>query len=136
MRRKSRTRPSVLRLELLESRLVLSGSVGVTEAFDTTAVGGLPAGWSQYSSTGAQAFAVSADRSLSPDHSLTANSPKTSGLAARAWVQGQQSSDVRVGASVYVDSLIPARVLARGSGLDTSSPSFYAASLTRGKASS
>jgi hypothetical protein len=132
MRRKTRTRSSVLRLELLESRLVLSGSVGVTEAFDGSVVGGLPAGWSQYSSTGAQAFAVSADRSLSPDHSLSASSPTTSGLSARAWVQGQQSADVRVGASVYVDSLIPARVLARGSGLDTNGPSYYAASLTRG----
>src|SRR5438445_11720188 len=99
MRRKSRTRSSVLRLELLESRLVLSGSVGVAEAFDASAVGGLPAGWSQYSSTGAQAFAVSADRSLSPDHSLTASSPTTTALAPRAVVQGQQSAHVRVGAS-------------------------------------
>ena len=32
----------------------------------------------------------------------------------------------------YLDSLIPARVFVRGSNLDTATPTYYAASITRG----
>jgi hypothetical protein len=39
---------------------------------------------------------------------------------------------VRVSASVFASTLIPAQVFARGNGLGTAAPSYYAVSLTRG----
>src|SRR5947199_32198 len=41
-------------------------------------------------------------------------------------------ADVEVTAAVQLNSLIPAQVLARGSGLNTATPTYYALSLTRG----
>src|SRR5262249_16766891 len=39
---------------------------------------------------------------------------------------------VQVSASVFANALAPAGVLARGTGLDTTTPTYYAATLTRG----
>jgi hypothetical protein len=56
----------------------------------------------------------------------------SSSLAARAWVAAPQPADVQVSASVRLDSLIPAQVLARGSSLNGAKPSYYALSVSRG----
>src|SRR5206468_11278997 len=43
-----------------------------------------------------------------------------------------QPADVQVGAAVYLNSLIPAQLLARGTNLNTAAPTYYALALTRG----
>src|SRR5207253_1370144 len=40
--------------------------------------------------------------------------------------------DVQVGSDIYLDSLVPAQVVVRAQGLAGDSPSYYAASITRG----
>jgi hypothetical protein len=125
-----RFRP-VLFLEELEPRLAPTGSLGIEESFDTTAPGSLPAGWSQWSSTGANAFAVSSAQSLSPPNSLAISS-SASGMNARSWVSIAQPANEEVSAAVYLSSLIPVEVLARGSNLNTATPTYYAVSVTQG----
>jgi hypothetical protein len=110
---------------------VQSASSGLSESFDTTAVGALPTGWAQWSSTGQAAFAATSAQSLSPPNGLGMNAPSSS-LAARAWVAAPQPADVQVSASVYLNTLIPAQVLARGSNLNGSTPSYYAVAISRG----
>jgi hypothetical protein len=118
-------------MEVLESREAPCASLGISESFDGTAPGGLPADWSQWSSTGAAAFAVSATRAFSAPNGLAATASLSS-LSARAWLDAAQPADLQVNAAVYVDSLIPAQVLARGMALDTSAASYYAVAVTRG----
>jgi hypothetical protein len=128
-----RLRPAPPRLETLEPREAPCASLGTLESFDTTAVGSMPAGWSQWSSvTGTNAFAVSSAESLSPPNSLAISSPTTSGLNARAWVNTAQPANEEVNAAVYLNSPIPVEILARGNNLDTTTPSYYAVSITRG----
>jgi hypothetical protein len=103
----------------------------VSENFDTTAVGALPAGWSQFSSTGSTVFGVAAGPALSPPNSLAAVAT-ISQTSAAAWLQAGQPNDVEVSAAVYVNTLIPAEIVARGSSLNTTTPSYYALTLTRG----
>jgi hypothetical protein len=127
-----RLRPVILRLEELESRLAPTASLGIEESFDTTAPGSLPAGWSQWSSTGANAFAVSSAQSLSAPNSLAISSPTASGMNARSWVNTAQPASEEVSAAVYLNSLIPIEVLDRGSNLNTTAPTYYAVAVTRG----
>src|SRR5262249_36515843 len=54
---------AVPQLEQLESREVPTTSGATTEAFDGTAVGALPAGWSQWTTNGAPVFSVTASPS-------------------------------------------------------------------------
>ncbi len=121
----SGVRPQV---EMLEPRELLSA--GVAESFDTTAVGGLPAGWSQWSSGGGNAFAVTAAAAVSKPNALgvTAATP----VSARAWYGAAQPADVLVSADVDLTQQIPAQVFARGSGLAGTAPSYYALSVSRG----
>jgi hypothetical protein len=128
----NRRRVVTPRLEALEPREAPCASLGTAESFDTTAPGGLPAGWSQWGSTGTNAFAVSSAQSLSPPNSLAVSSPAVSGLNARSWLDTTQPADVQVNAAVYLNTPIPAEVLARGTGLNTTTPSYYAASVAQG----
>jgi hypothetical protein len=118
-------------VQLLESRLAPSASPLGLETFDTTPLGSLPSGWSQWSGNCSAAFAVSGARSLSPANGL-ALSAGISTLVARSWPNAVAPADVQVAAAVYLDTLIPAQVIARGSGLNTAAASYYALSLTRG----
>jgi hypothetical protein len=98
--------------------------------FDSDPIGSLPPGWSQWTNTGDTGFAVTDQRSLTTPHGL-----QTSGgsdLEARAWLTQDMPADVQVGSSFYLDSLVPAQLVVRGQGLDGDSPSYYAASVTRG----
>src|SRR5688500_13454692 len=94
-----RLRPVRLRLEELEPRL----APATMESFDSSAVGTLPAGWSQWSSNGTSAFAVAASQAESAPNSLAANSPTASSLTARSWVDTAQPADAQVEAAVYLN---------------------------------
>src|SRR5579875_194303 len=127
-----RLRPAPLRLEELEPRLAPTASLGLEESFDTTAPGSLPAGWSQWSSKGTNAFAVTSTQSLSPPNSLAITSTVVSGLNARSWVNTAQPANEEVSAAVYLNSLIPTEILDRGSNLNSTTPSYYGVSVARG----
>ncbi len=122
-----------LSVEALETREMLAvdplnpSHVLAWQSFDHTNLGALPTGWSQGSSTGS--FAVSTHHSS--DHGAGLASSGMSGQTARTWISASQPADIGVSAAVYVDSLIPAEVLVRGSNLDSANPSYYAVSVTR-----
>ncbi len=100
------------------------------ESFDQQPTGGLPAGWTQGSSEGAASFRISPQTALTlPNGLLSSGGSK---VTARAWFEQPCSADVQVSAAVYLSSLIPAHVLARGTDLHTTAPSYYAAVVTRG----
>ncbi|HEY8505695.1 MAG TPA: hypothetical protein VIL46_14015, partial [Gemmataceae bacterium] len=120
-----RVRPHV---ELLEERDLPSGLF--LETFEAPAAPELPPGWSQWSSLGTPAFATSAAKSAGGSQSALANG--RSDLTARLWRDGAVPADTAVGATVLADSLIPLQVIARGRGLDTDRPTYYAAEVTRG----
>src|SRR5262245_57707517 len=103
MQTTKRPRPLPL-LEALEPRNDPCASLGNGESFDSAPPGQLPAGWSQWSSTGTNAFAVSSSRALSAPSSLAASSPLASGLNARAWLDAAQPADVQVDAAVYLNT--------------------------------
>jgi hypothetical protein len=117
--------------EHLETREAPSATPWASESFDSTAVGSLPAGWSQWGSDGKVDAAVSAAQSLSPSNSL-AISTASSSASSRAWLNQVAPADVQVSAAVDLTSLIPAQVLARGSNLGTATPSYYAVAISRG----
>jgi hypothetical protein len=130
MRSDVTARATALGLEELEGRLVPSGTSLLQESFDTTWVGGLPSGWSQWASDGSAAFAVSSAQAFAGPNGLA--STAASGVSARAWASAQEPADLQTTAAVYVDSLVPTQVLARGSNLASSTPTYYAVSVTRG----
>src|SRR5207253_2036528 len=100
---RNRSRTFIPRLETLESRLAPS----VSEAFDTTPVGSLPADWSQWSSiAGGANFAVESSVANSAPNGLAVNAIYST-VAARAWPNAPQAADVQVSADVYLGSLIP-----------------------------
>jgi hypothetical protein len=55
-----------------------------------------------------------------------------SGGVNRAWFNRYEPADIQVSSSLYVDSLMPAELIARGQNLGTTRPTFYAVSVTRG----
>lgn len=104
--------------------------VGVNQNFDTTTAGQTPAGWSAWTAGPAAPFAAGTTHALSPNNGFTSNGGSTS--AARSWSDTALPADVDVSAAVYLDSLIPAQLFARGSNVGTAQPTYYAVSLTRG----
>jgi hypothetical protein len=118
-------------VQSLEARLAPSAAPAILETFDTTATGSLPAGWSQWSSNGSTAFAVAGGLAVSAPNGLAMSAGQSS-LAARSWVNALQPADVQVNAAIYLSTLIPAQVFARGNSLNTATPTYYALSLTRG----
>jgi hypothetical protein len=130
MRDDATVRTAAPGLEELEGRLMPSGVPLLQESFDGAAVGSLPSGWSQWSSSGTNSFAVSSAQALGGAKGLA--SYAASNVSARAWAATPEPSDVQVSAAVYVNTLTPAQVLARGSNLNSASPTYYALSVTRG----
>src|SRR5262249_6288828 len=98
------------------------------QSFDSTRVGSLPSGWSQWSNVGA--FAVSTDEAQSSTRGLETTG--TASLAARAWLNTYEPTNIQAGAAGFLNSLIPGQVFIRGKGLNTTVPTYYAASVTRG----
>jgi hypothetical protein len=103
---------------------------GVSESFDGTAVGATPTGWHTWTGGAPGTQGATALRSVSPANGYAFAGASTT--AARAWADNPMPVDVAASAAVYLDSLVPARVFVRGSNLDTATPTYYAASITRG----
>lgn len=101
----------------------------VSESFNSAATGGIPAGWSRWSSDGALGFGASSARAI---EGLGMQSAGISTRASRAWINEEFSSDVRAAASIYIESLIPAQIIVRGSDLATVNPDYYALTVARG----
>ena len=78
----------------------------------------------------AQDITVGFVTSLSGPASLATSG--TSATAARAWTESALPGDFGVTAAVYLDSLVPVQLFARGTDLEGGTPSYYAASVVRG----
>jgi hypothetical protein len=119
-----------LGLERLESREVPTTSPWALQTFDQTPVGALPQDWSQHPSDGTSGFQTTPDHGLASQTTLTTDG--TSASVNRAWLNTPLPADAQVSVNVYLDSLIPVQIIARGQNLDTDTPSYYAVSVTRG----
>jgi hypothetical protein len=123
-----------LYVEQLETREMLTTSplspagLIARETFDGTALKALPAGWTEWSTSGP--FAVANNVALSGHNSLVATGG--TGQIDRSWVNSALAANVQVSADLFVNSLVPGQVLARGSNLDSPTPTYYALSVTRG----
>lgn len=104
--------------------------IEVTQSFDTTSIGAAVGGWNRWSTDAAVGFQVTNARSVSPANGFTSNGGSTG--IARGWADTVLPADVDASAAVYLDSLVPAQVFARGSALDTAVPTYYAVTVTRG----
>lgn len=102
----------------------------VTQSFDTTAVGSAPSGWNAWASDSRGFFTASTVRAVSPSNGFASDG--LSNTTSRAWANVDLPANADVSASVYLDSLIPVQVFARGSNLQSATPTFYALQLTRG----
>jgi hypothetical protein len=126
-----------LSMERLESRDV--PSTFVSQNFDTTTVGGLPAGWAQNSSnlsnfsdpTPFQVVSPTTPTPTSPANALAFDSIYSNTLG-RAWSTAPVGPDAAAGVNVLMGIGPQARVIARGSGLDTATPTYYTATITGG----
>ncbi|MFL5340745.1 MAG: hypothetical protein ACJ8F7_11390 [Gemmataceae bacterium] len=117
-----------LSVEALEAREVPAAPWQVQD-FEQSTLGALPTGWAQHDSDPATTFLTTAPQLGSGNGLQTAGS---SASESRAWLNTAVPPDARVSASVYLDSLIPAEVIARGQNLDTDTPTYYAVAVSRG----
>jgi hypothetical protein len=99
-----------------------SRSVYQVQRFDAQTGGALPDGWGVWS-TGGGTARTTAEQALVVGGA--------SGTATRVW-SGTAPADVQVTSSMYVDSLVPSQLFARGANVDTARPTYYAVSVTRG----
>jgi hypothetical protein len=100
------------------------------ETFDAVAVGKLPATFSSWQSDPSASIGASIGRSVSGATGVTAAGNSRS--AARTWQTTALPADGRAAVSLLADTLSPASVFVRGKALDTTKPSYYAATLVRG----
>lgn len=122
-----------LKLEALEARETPSVTV-VNESFDAVS-SGLPTGWTQRTNDASSPFGVAATGTSPTPVSGTqvlSYSPPLSSTNGIAWNQQTVDEDATVAANVFLNSVNPVQVLARGSNLNTGTPTYYAATLTRG----
>jgi hypothetical protein len=104
---------------------------GTSQNFDTTPAGQLPADWSQWTNSPGAGFKTDGTQSLSGTQSLISTSTSST-AQARAWVSDELAANVQTSTTVLLNSLVPLRLFARGSNLGTFTPTYYAASITRG----
>jgi hypothetical protein len=117
-----------LAVESLESRMTPTADWAV-DSFDGNVSGSTPNQWHAWGSDGNSGFGVTSVRAIGTGALASAGgSTRTS----RTWRMADYPRDVRVAASVYADTLVPAQVFARGRGLDGERPTYYAVSLARG----
>lgn len=109
---------------------VTADSRRVSQAFDTTAIGATPEGWQTWLAGAPGTLGVSGTSSWSPANGYASTGGSTT--AARAWYASEMPADVDASVAILANSLIPARVLIRGANLDSATPTYYAANLTRG----
>jgi hypothetical protein len=117
-------RAVALSVERLEDRLTPAAAIPLSESFDTTPLGQLPAGWSQWSSSGQAVFGTTNAVASSPSQSLAASTAKD-WVTAAAWSNTVEPADVEVSASVFLHQNMPLLLLARGSNLNSLTPSYY-----------
>ncbi|HEY7154825.1 MAG TPA: Ig-like domain-containing protein [Gemmataceae bacterium] len=104
------------------------------QSFDAASVGQLPDNWSKYSSNGSDVVAVDAPTSpITPPSGPNALriTAVGSGDVARAWLNNSLPADLSVSAYAYI-AATPAQVFARGSNLNSPSPTYYAVEVWRG----
>ena len=120
-----------LSLEALEGRELPAVGDPLAEAFQLRAAHGLPAGWSQWSTDGTSSFQVdSAGAGLGDTGRLVSAGKSNTG--GRAWTGTQYAADVEVSAAIFLNSVAPIHLLARGQNLGGTTPTYYAASVVRG----
>src|SRR5262249_19653138 len=111
-----------------EPKLATQGPA-IRESFDKAPDGNLPTGWAQWSDLGGTIQLSSAKAASKPNAVMMSGGSK---ISARAWIKDPQLVDSQASAAIFIEHLIPAQVLVRGKALDSNSPTFYAASATRG----
>ena len=124
----SKSARSRLQVEFLEAREVPDGSP--IETFNSVSPPELPAGWGQWSNNSADIFSTAAGKGVDGTTGLIATAGSRGG--GRAWSGSPVSADDGAAVSVKADTLIPTSVFTRGANLDTSTPTFLAAIVTRG----
>ena len=97
----------------------------VGESFDSLAAPALPADWRAWSADGQQQYITSRLASVSGTNSLA--SLGSTANSARFWHQSTVSGDTGAAFSVLAGTSARIDVLARGTGLDTATPSYIAA---------
>lgn len=130
---RSRKRALRLFVEALESRETPSVTF-VDSTFESVS-SGLPGDWNQWSNDGSSPFGV-ATTGTSPaptsGTNVLAYSPPFSSTNALAWNEQVVDKDATISANVFLSSANPVRILGRGSNLNTSTPTYYALTITRG----
>jgi hypothetical protein len=99
--------------------------------FDAASIGSVPAGWTNWTKGSESSFVVTSESASGRGLNGLASFGGSDGQG-RSWFTGQLYSDLLLTGSVYVDGLTPEQLLARGTNLDTSYPTYYAVSLTTG----
>jgi hypothetical protein len=130
---RSRKRAPRLFVEALESRE--TPSVTYIDASFESVSSGLPGGWNQWSNDGSSPFGVAATGASPAPTSGTnvlAYSPLYSSTNGLAWNEQVVDKDATISANVYLSSANPIRIVGRGSDLNTSTPTYYALTITRG----
>lgn len=104
------------------------------QSFDATPVGLLPDNWSQWGTGGGNFVAVASPTNPAPPSgpNALAIAPPQSGDTARAWLNTSLPADLSASAETYISTLTPAQVLARGSNLNSDTPTYYAVEVSRG----
>src|SRR5262245_33417103 len=130
MNNTSKRPTGALEVEALEQRELLSASTVKLlnrEAFDSTLAGTLTPGWAQWSSHGSINVTTQGQ-----DRTRGLITEGASGQKARTWLNTSQQANIQVGASVYLNSLVPMLLFARGSDLSSYAPNYYAVRIERG----
>lgn len=117
-------RPVRLQVSPLEAREV-PAAVLPAATFDEP----LPATWATWTAAGGQSQ-VAAQKGFAGTSGLVFSG--TSQAVVRAWDTRPAAANVEVHAHVFLNSLIPAQVIARGKHLDAATPTYYAAGVARG----
>jgi hypothetical protein len=94
------------------------------ERFETTPVGSIPTGWGQSTTGGTVRIGVETDATL--------RIASPSNVVTRTWPNRAFPADVQASSSLYIDSLIPITIAARGTSLHGTAPSYYGVTITRG----
>jgi len=118
-----------LRFECLEAREIPSASP-ITETFDTIAPPGLPSGWNRWSSDGSTGFATASGQGTGTSVALVTSGG--SGTSALTWSGQPVSRDDSAAVTLWADSLVRTFVFTRGTNLNSQTPSYLAAVVTRG----
>jgi hypothetical protein len=123
--------PVRLSVESLESRELPSSTPWQLETFETQTPRIEPTGWSQWSSSPSARFQVGIGEGFASDKGIASNAT-ASNVTSRAWMSTPFDADVQVRASIHVENLVPGQLFVRGQNLNTSTPNYYALTVTRG----